>query len=87
MTGNELIGSLAALIETALVMSFRLSIDLPTGQEPSMPLHRKVAERIAAKDAEGARQAMVVLLKDAEHDVLRVVESRNRRRAGRGKQS
>lgn len=87
MTGNELIGSLAALIETALVMSFRLSIDLPTGQEPSMPLHRKVAERIAAKDAEGARQAMVVLLKDAEHDVLRVVESRNRRRAGREKQS
>lgn len=85
MTGNELIGSLAALIETALVMSFRLSIDAPEGQEPSMPLHRKVAERIAAHDPDGARDAMIVLLKDAENDVRHVVEGRNRRRGGREK--
>ncbi len=34
MTGNELIGSLAALIEAALVMSFRLSDANPLGQRP-----------------------------------------------------
>ena len=83
MTGNELISSLAALIETALVMSFRLSIDSPDGQEPSMPLHRKVANRIAARDPLGAQQAMIVLLEGAEQDVRRVVEGRNRRRGGR----
>ena len=87
MTGNELIGSLAALIETALLMSFRLSIDAPEGQEPSMPLHEAVAEKIAAHDADGARQAMIVLLNDAEKDVLQVVEGRNRRREAREKRS
>lgn len=80
MTGNELMGSLAALIETALVMSFRLSNDNPQGQRPSLPLHRAVAEKISAKDAAGAQQAMIVLLDHAEEDVRRAVESRNSRR-------
>lgn len=80
MTGNELIGSLAALIQTALVMSFRLSNDNPTGQRPSLPLHREVAERIAAGDGQGAQQALLVLLDHAEDDVRRAVENRNQRR-------
>ncbi|MDE1992546.1 MAG: FadR family transcriptional regulator [Rhizobiaceae bacterium] len=80
MTGNELMGSLAALIETALVMSFRLSNDNPQGQRPSLPLHREVARKIAAGDAVGAHQAILVLLDHAEEDVRRGVESRNLRR-------
>jgi DNA-binding FadR family transcriptional regulator len=82
MTGNELIGSLAALIETALTMSFRLSNDNPEGQRPSLPLHRDVAVRIAARDASGAREALLVLLDHAEEDVRRAVERRNLRRKG-----
>ena len=87
MTGNELIGSIAALIETALVMSFRLSNDSPDGQAPSLPLHRAVAAAIAARDPLAAQQAMMVLLKGAEQDVQRVVEGRNRRRGGKGRQA
>ncbi|TGW02087.1 FadR family transcriptional regulator, partial [Mesorhizobium sp. M2D.F.Ca.ET.145.01.1.1] len=87
MTGNELIGSLAALVETALVMSFRLSNDNPEGQRHSLPLHREVAEKIAAGDAAGAQKALLVLIDNAEDDVRRSVENRNKRRNDRGQQS
>lgn len=83
MTGNELIGSLAALVETALVMSFRLSNDNPGGQRHSLPLHREVAQKIAAGDGAGAQKALLVLIDNAEEDVRRSVENRNRRRAER----
>ncbi|MER9291718.1 FadR/GntR family transcriptional regulator [Mesorhizobium sp. M7A.F.Ca.US.010.02.1.1] len=83
MTGNELIGSLAALVETALVMSFRLSNDNPDGQRHSLPLHREVAEKIASGDATGAQNALLVLIDNAEEDVRRSVQSRNKRRQDR----
>jgi DNA-binding FadR family transcriptional regulator len=79
MTGNELIGSLAAVIETALLMSFRLSNDNPSGQRHSMPLHREVVVKIAAKDPEGARQAMLTLLDQAQDDVRRSIDVRRGR--------
>lgn len=80
MTGNELIGSLAAVIETALVMSFRLSNDNPRGQRHSLPLHRDVVRHIAAKDAESARRALLTLLDQAEEDVRRSLDVRRGRR-------
>ncbi|RUX42710.1 FadR family transcriptional regulator, partial [Mesorhizobium sp. M7A.F.Ca.US.014.04.1.1] len=83
MTGNELIGSLAALVETALVTSFRLSNDNPEGQRPSLPLHREVAEKTATGDATGAQKALLVLIDNAEEDVRRSVENRNKRRQER----
>ena len=73
MTGNELIGSLAALIESALVMSFRLSDANPLGQRPSLPLHRRVIDCIRARDPAGARDALLRLLDDAEVDVERAI--------------
>ena len=79
MTGNELLSSLAAVIETALMMSFRLSNDNPGGQRHSLPLHREVMSRIAAKDAGGARQAMLTLLDQAEDDVRRSMDARRGR--------
>lgn len=84
MTGNELIGSLAALIETALVLSFRLSNDNPEGQRHSLPLHRDVAEKIAAGDGAGAQKALLTLIDNAEEDVRRGVENRNKRRNNQG---
>jgi DNA-binding FadR family transcriptional regulator len=80
MTGNELMGSLAALIETALLMSFRLSNDNPRGNRHSMPLHRKVAARIAAGDGPGARRALLALIDEAEVDVAQAIAVRQRRR-------
>jgi DNA-binding FadR family transcriptional regulator len=79
MTGNELISSLAAVIETALLMSFRLSNDNPSGQRHSMPLHREVVAKIAAKDAEGARGAMLMLLDQAQDDVRQSLNARRGR--------
>lgn len=80
MTGNELIGSLAALIETALLISFRLSNDNSRGQRHSMPLHRRVASRIAAGDGPGARRALLSLLDQAEDDVRQAIAARRGRR-------
>ena len=73
MTGNELIGSLAALTQAALAMSFRLSDANPLGQRPSLPLHRRVIDCIRTRDADGARDALLKLLDDAELDVARAI--------------
>lgn len=75
-TGNELIASLASVVEMALLISFRLSNDNYGGQRHSLPLHRTVLERIVAGDEEGARLAVIALLNDAEADVRRVLERR-----------
>jgi DNA-binding FadR family transcriptional regulator len=80
MTGNELIGSLAALIATALLISFRLSNDNSRGQRHSMPLHRRVANRIAAGDGPSARRASLSLLDQAEGDVRQAIAARRGRR-------
>lgn len=76
MTGNELIASLAALIEAALTMSFRLSNTNPAGQSHSLPLHRAVAEAIRARDGARARKAMVVLINRSQDDVRRALAAR-----------
>jgi len=78
MSGNELIGSLAALIETALVISFRLSDDNPQGQSHSLPLHQQVVESMANRDSAGASKALVSLLDGAEEDVKRALAARQR---------
>lgn len=71
MTGNELIASLGALIETALMISFRLSDRNPDGHQHSLPLHREVAQKIAAGDGLGAQRAITALIDGAEQDVRR----------------
>ena len=69
MSGNELIGSLAALIETALIISFRLSDDNPVGQRHSLRLHREIAENIEKRDPAAVSEALIALLDGAEEDV------------------
>lgn len=76
MSGNELFGSLAALTEAAMVISFRLSDDNPEGQRPSLPLHKKVCDCIAEHDSEGARSALLELLDGSEADVNRSLDAR-----------
>lgn len=73
MTGNELISSLATLIQAALVVSFRLSNANPLGQRPSLPLHLRAIECIEAGDSEGAQVALLTLLNEAEADVQRAL--------------
>jgi DNA-binding FadR family transcriptional regulator len=80
MTGNELFGSLAALTETAMLISFRLSDDNPYGQRPSLPLHRRVCDCIAARDPAGTSAALIELLDLAEADVNRSLAARRKPR-------
>lgn len=82
-TGNELISSLASVVEMALLISFRLSSDNYGGQRHAMPLHRAVLERVEARDEDGAKLAVIALLNDAEADVRRVLERRGRAPAKR----
>lgn len=86
-TGNELIASLASVVEMALLISFRLSSDNYGSQRHSMPLHRTVFERIEARDEEGARLAVSTLLNDAEADVRRILERRGKAAAKASKSS
>jgi DNA-binding FadR family transcriptional regulator len=81
MTGNEMLGSLGALIETALIMSFRLSEGNPRGQQHALPLHAAVLEAVRVGDAMRARDAMFVLLADARKDVASVLGISKRKMA------
>ncbi|MGV3553380.1 FadR/GntR family transcriptional regulator [Rhizobium sp.] len=78
MTGNELFGSLAALTETAMLITFRLSDDNPYGQRPSLPLHKHVLDCIASGNAAGARDGLIELLDRAEADVDRSLATRRK---------
>lgn len=69
MSGNELIGSLSALIETALMISFRLTDDNPAGQIHSLGLHRQILESIEKRDPAATGKAMIALLDGAEEDM------------------
>lgn len=76
-TRNELIASLASVVEMALLISFRMSDDIRAGQRHSLPSHRAVLERIQAHDEDGARQAVTRLLDEAEADVHHVMQRGN----------
>jgi DNA-binding FadR family transcriptional regulator len=78
MTGNELFGSLAALTETAMLISFRMSDDNPLGQRPSLPLHKRVCDCIAMRDPTGTRNALIELLDLSEADVNRSLAARRK---------
>lgn len=85
MTGNELFGSLASLISTALLISFRLSDDNPYGQRPSLPFHWGVYEAIAQRDAEAASSRIAELIDLSEADVNRSLAARREREIARSR--
>jgi DNA-binding FadR family transcriptional regulator len=78
-SGNELIRSLGAMIETALIISFRLSNANPAGQGHSLPLHFAVFQAIREGKPDAARAAMVRLIGGAEKDVRRAIAAQERR--------
>jgi len=70
---NRMLRSLGSVIETALMLSLRLSLASPHGQRYSIPLHGAVLEAIRRRDGEAAREAMARLIDDAEADVRRAI--------------
>lgn len=61
--------SCAALIETALTTSVRLTSDNPDGQRHSLRQHLAIVDAIAAADPDAARTATQALIESAEKDV------------------
>lgn len=72
-TGNELLRSLGAMIETALAASFKVSSSRPDVQLNALDLHKRVLDAIAAGQPEVARRTMVLLLKEARDGVIEYV--------------
>jgi len=68
-TGNELMGPLGAIIETALATSFRLASTHPEGPRHSLPLHGAILAAIRRRKPAAAAAAMRRLLAGAAEDV------------------
>ncbi len=68
---NQFFAALSPLITAILKVSIRLSVRNRDGAAASLPLHRTVADRIAARDPEGARLAMRQLILGAREDIDR----------------
>src|SRR5262245_55114744 len=75
---NEMLRSLTTVVDTALTLSLRLSMDNPHGQRMSLPLHKAVLDAIRRRDGRSAHRAMIRLIDDAELDVRRVLGLDNR---------
>src|SRR5215468_10020431 len=82
-TGNELLWPLAAIIETALATTFRVS-SVGNGPVHSLPLHRDILDAIRRHDPEAATTAMHRLLEGAADDVRRVLATERIRTSKRG---
>jgi DNA-binding FadR family transcriptional regulator len=70
---NRMVDALGSVIEAALTISLRLSLDAPDGQRPSLPLHKKVLDAIRRRDRTGAARAMELLIDNAQQDALRAL--------------
>ena len=67
---NRMVDALGSVIEAALTISLRLSLNAPDGQRPSLPLHKKVLDAIQRRDRTGAARAMELLIDNAQQDAL-----------------
>ncbi|MGE0714138.1 MAG: FadR/GntR family transcriptional regulator [Alphaproteobacteria bacterium] len=79
MTGNELIGTLGTLMQTAFAVTFHLSTDDPEGQRHALPLHGAVLAAIRGRDPDAACDAMTRLIDKSERDVKRAMAARKGR--------
>ena len=70
---NRMVDALGSIIEAALAISLRLSLDTPGGQRPSLPLHKKVLDAIRRRDRMGAARAMELLIDNAQQDALKAL--------------
>lgn len=68
---NQFFAALSPLITAILKVSIRLSVRNREGASASLPLHRAVADAIAARDPEEARIAMRRLILGAREDIDR----------------
>ncbi|WP_274426397.1 FadR/GntR family transcriptional regulator [Chelativorans sp. YIM 93263] len=72
-TKNAFIHHLAPLIANALRLSFHLSVFSMDSARASLPMHKAVAEAIAARAPERASEALTTLIESARGDIFLVL--------------
>jgi len=82
-SSNPVLLEFEAIIDAALSAAFRLSTSLSNSYKNTLDAHRVVLEAIRARDAPGARSAMLGLLEVAEDDLGIGAEPRRRRKPGK----
>lgn len=65
-TGNPFIDSLGSIVDAVLAVSFALQRRSLIPSEQGLILHAAVYERVAARDAQGAEQAMLRIIENAK---------------------
>lgn len=80
--GNRFISAIGKALMHALRVHFGALIASPDNFRLNIPNHDRVADAIAAGDAEGARQAMTQLVSQAGDDTRRLIADRGPTRPG-----
>lgn len=80
--GNRFLRPLGTVIETALRTTVKLSLNRPGGLRFSLPQHKAVLDAILAQDPTTAREAMRILIENAQADALSVARALNQRKTG-----
>ncbi len=73
-TGNLFFSPVANVIHVSLASSLRVTNRQASDNRTSIPPHRKVLDAICARDPEAAREAMRLLLKDANERIQRATQ-------------
>ena len=81
--GNSLVQALGDMVNQAMELNLRLSLEAPLGQQKSIPLHRAVLDAIRGHRPDAARDAMTRLIDDAEQDVRHALAARQKALAPR----
>lgn len=81
--GNELFGALGRIVESALLVSFRIGSGNPQGQDHSLELHKGILDAIVERDAAAARLAMQELIDYSRQTVLQIRSKRRDKQAAK----
>jgi DNA-binding FadR family transcriptional regulator len=72
---NRMVTALGNLVDAALTLSLRLTLETPEGHRPSLALHKKVLDAIRRRDRTGAQRAMEILIDNAQQDALKTLDA------------
>ncbi len=75
-SGNDLFASLGRVVESALIISFRIGADNPDGVEHSLAMHKTILDAIVDRNGTEARNAMRKLIDYSKGTVARVTEEK-----------
>lgn len=82
-SGNELFGALGRVVESALLVSFRIGSGNPQGQDRSLEMHKAILDAIVERDAAVARLAMQNLIDYSRQTVLEIRSKRRDKQAAK----